>query len=47
MNQFKRAKSLHKAILQYDKQMNFIQEWSSIIEASEALNIRRSFISSV
>lgn len=43
----KRAKSLYKAILQYDKQMNFIQEWSSIIEASEALNIRRNFISSV
>lgn len=43
----KRAKSLHKVILQYDKQMNFIQEWSSIIEASEALNIRRNFISSV
>lgn len=43
----KRAKLLYKSILQYDKNMNFIKEWESIKEASEVLNIRRTFISSV
>lgn len=43
----KRAKSLEKSILQYDKDMNFIKEWDSIKEAANNLNIRRTFISSV
>ena len=35
----------YKNILQYDKQMNFVQEWSSITEACINLNILNSSIS--
>lgn len=40
---FSKLKS--KPILQYDKQDNFIQEWNSIIQASNTLNIDFSAIS--
>jgi hypothetical protein len=38
-------KNIKKSILQYDKQGNFIKEWSSIREASNNLNINETAIS--
>jgi len=43
----RRAKSLEKQIVQYDKDMNHIKDWDSIKQASLGLGIRRSFISLV
>ena len=38
-------KANNKAVLQFDKQGNFIKEWVSIREASNTLNIKHSCIS--
>lgn len=38
------AKGGKKAIIQYDKQMNFIRDWNSALDASSSLNIDHSCI---
>lgn len=44
---FGKDSAVSKAVLQYDKQMNFIKEWGSITEAAEELKLNSSNICAV